>query len=98
MDGVLSDEAWRTAPMIDAFTQQEPFNGQPATERTEVKVLYDAGNLYIGVGDGGGSGDKDMGHAPGGNGHECAAEVVVLGDGSRKVDGAATWDYRKGVG
>ena len=49
VDGVLSDEAWRTAPMIDTFTQQEPVNGQPATERTEVRVLYDAGNLYLGV-------------------------------------------------
>ncbi|MEQ1910914.1 MAG: DUF5916 domain-containing protein [Vicinamibacterales bacterium] len=49
VDGVLSDEAWRTAPMIDTFTQQEPLNGQPATERTEVKVLYDAGNLYLAV-------------------------------------------------
>jgi len=49
VDGILSDEAWRTAPVIDTFTQQEPVNGQPATERTEVKVLYDSGNLYIGV-------------------------------------------------
>ncbi len=49
IDGVLNDEAWRDAPMIDSFTQQEPENGQPATERTEVKLLYDAGNLYIAV-------------------------------------------------
>ena len=49
IDGVLNDEAWRDAPMIDTFTQQEPENGQPATERTEVKLLYDAGNLYIAV-------------------------------------------------
>ncbi|MFN7981692.1 MAG: DUF5916 domain-containing protein [Vicinamibacterales bacterium] len=49
IDGILSDEAWRTAPVIDNFTQQEPVNGQPATERTEVKVLYDSGNLYIGI-------------------------------------------------
>ena len=49
IDGILSDEAWRTAPMIDTFTQQEPANGQPATERTEVKILYDSGSLYIGV-------------------------------------------------
>jgi len=49
IDGVLADEAWRTAPMIDTFTQQEPVNGQPATERTEVRVLYDSGNLYIAV-------------------------------------------------
>ena len=49
IDGILSDEAWRNAPMIDTFTQQEPANGQPATERTEVKILYDSGTLYIGV-------------------------------------------------
>ena len=49
IDGILSDEAWRTAPVVDTFTQQEPVNGQPATERTEVKMLYDSGNLYIGV-------------------------------------------------
>ena len=49
IDGILSDEAWRDAPMIDSFTQQEPNNGQPATERTEVRLLYDSGFLYIGV-------------------------------------------------
>jgi len=49
IDGILSDEAWREAPMIDSFTQQEPNNGQPATERTEVRVLYDSGYLYIAV-------------------------------------------------
>jgi len=49
VDGLLTDEAWRTAPMIDTFTQQEPLNGEPATERTEVRILYDSGNLYIGV-------------------------------------------------
>src|SRR3954447_10126606 len=49
VDGLLIDEAWRSAPMIDSFTQQEPVNGEPATERTEVRILYDSGNLYIGV-------------------------------------------------
>ncbi|HUR32704.1 MAG TPA: DUF5916 domain-containing protein [Vicinamibacterales bacterium] len=49
IDGMLSDEVWRTAPVVDNFTQQEPVNGQPATERTEVRLIYDAGNLYIGV-------------------------------------------------
>src|SRR6187401_2501553 len=49
IDGLLTDEAWRSAPMIDTFTQQEPVNGEPATERTEVRILYDSGNLYIGV-------------------------------------------------
>ena len=49
IDGVLDEEAWRTAPAIDQFTQQEPRIGEAATERTEVRVLYDNGHLYIGV-------------------------------------------------
>ena len=49
IDGVLNDEAWKGAAVIDSFTQQEPADGQPATERTEVRVLYDANRLYIGV-------------------------------------------------
>src|SRR6476620_6717595 len=31
IDGILSDEAWREAPMIDSFTQPDSNNGQPAT-------------------------------------------------------------------
>ena len=49
IDGVLNDEAWKGAAVIDRFTQQEPAEGQPATERTEVRVLYDASHLYIAV-------------------------------------------------
>jgi hypothetical protein len=49
MDGVLDEAAWATAPVIDQFVQQEPQEGQPATDRTEVRVLYNTGHLYIGV-------------------------------------------------
>ncbi len=49
IDGVLGDEAWRDAAVIDTFTQQEPADGQPATERTEVRILYDSNHLYIAV-------------------------------------------------
>jgi len=49
IDGVLNDEAWRRAAVIDKFTQQEPVEGQPATERTEVRMLYDANHLYIAI-------------------------------------------------
>jgi hypothetical protein len=47
IDGALDDEAWTSATLIDTFTQQEPANGAPATERTEVRILYDAERLYI---------------------------------------------------
>lgn len=49
IDGVLDDDEWRLANMIDSFTQQEPSEGAPATERTEVRLLYDSRFLYIGV-------------------------------------------------
>ena len=49
VDGVLDDAVWRDAAMLDSFTQQEPNDGAPATERTEVHLLYDAQHLYIGV-------------------------------------------------
>jgi len=49
VDGVLDEAAWATAAVIDRFIQQEPQEGQPASDRTEVRVIYDAGHLYIGV-------------------------------------------------
>ncbi|HWI20304.1 MAG TPA: DUF5916 domain-containing protein, partial [Vicinamibacterales bacterium] len=49
IDGVLDEAAWASAPIVDRFVQQEPAEGQPATDRTEVRVLYDGGHLYIGV-------------------------------------------------
>ena len=49
IDGVLDEAAWQAATLVDSFTQQEPSDGEPATERTEVRLLYDAKYLYIGV-------------------------------------------------
>lgn len=49
IDGVLDDPVWKAAAIIDAFVQQEPDEGAPATERTEVRVLYDGSSLYLGV-------------------------------------------------
>ena len=49
IDGVLDEAVWTTAPMIDSFTQQEPDEGEPATERTEVRIVYGASALFIGV-------------------------------------------------
>jgi len=49
IDGLLDEAVWRTAARIETFTQQEPADGEPATERTEVQLLYDANALYIAV-------------------------------------------------
>jgi hypothetical protein len=49
VDGVLDEEIWRTAPKIGALTQREPSEGAAPTEPTDVTVLYDDDNLYVGV-------------------------------------------------
>jgi hypothetical protein len=49
LDGILSEAFWADAPVLDQFTQQEPTEGQPASEATEVRILYDQENLYVGI-------------------------------------------------
>jgi hypothetical protein len=49
LDGKLDEPDWQRAPGISNFTQRELYEGQPATEETVVKILYDKKNLYIGV-------------------------------------------------
>ncbi len=49
VDGRLDESAWQDAPVADRFVQSEPSTGADATERTEVRVLYDANTLYIGA-------------------------------------------------
>ncbi|MEI6739025.1 MAG: DUF5916 domain-containing protein [Gemmatimonadaceae bacterium] len=49
VDGHLTEAAWATATPANGFTQTEPRTGAPATEATEVRVLFDADALYIGA-------------------------------------------------
>ena len=49
IDGRLDEPVWRTAQLATSFTQQRPTPGAPATERTEVRVLYDNHALYVGM-------------------------------------------------
>ncbi len=48
VDGRLEESAWTSATHITQFTQRELNEGAPATERTEVAVLYDNRSLYVG--------------------------------------------------
>ena len=48
IDGHLNEKDWAQAQVIDDFTQQSPDEGQPSTERTEVRMLYSTEKLYIG--------------------------------------------------
>ncbi len=49
VDGRLDEAAWAKAFVASGFTQEWPLRGQPARQRTEVKVLYDDRFLYIGA-------------------------------------------------
>lgn len=49
MDGTIDDPLWRRAEPITNFAQREPYEGQPPTERTEVRVLYTKGEIYFGI-------------------------------------------------
>lgn len=49
VDGALDEAPWRRAPKIGDLVQRIPRAGARPTERTEVTLLYDKNNLYIGV-------------------------------------------------
>ncbi|MDW7759795.1 MAG: carbohydrate binding family 9 domain-containing protein [Acidobacteriota bacterium] len=49
IDGLLADPAWKSAVPVTDFLMVEPRPGDEPTERTEVRILYDDANLYIGV-------------------------------------------------
>jgi len=49
IDGSLNDDAWQNAAVATDFIQNFPKAGEPATVKTEVKILYDNTAVYIGV-------------------------------------------------
>ena len=49
IDGLLDEPAWGSSPKIGDLIQREPSPGTAPTEKTEVTLLYDANQLYIGV-------------------------------------------------
>lgn len=49
IDGRLDDPAWANASAISGFTQVDPLEGQPASEATEVRVVYTSEALYVGA-------------------------------------------------
>lgn len=48
IDGMLDEDVWKLAQPATDFIQRDPDEGKPATERTEVYVLYDDHALYFG--------------------------------------------------
>ncbi|MYA76558.1 MAG: carbohydrate binding family 9 domain-containing protein, partial [Gemmatimonadetes bacterium] len=48
VDGHLDELEWQQAKVANDFFQLEPVEGAPATYPTEVRVMYDDRNLYVG--------------------------------------------------
>ena len=49
VDGRLDEEAWQGAEVLGNFIQRIPRDGAPASEPTEVRVLYTNEALYVGA-------------------------------------------------
>ena len=50
IDGdILNDPAWAQATPITGFTQEQPNEGEPVSERTEVRIIFTNDTLYIGA-------------------------------------------------
>ena len=49
IDGRVNEAVWQTVQPYGTFTQQDPIEGAPASEKTEVRVMVGKGTLYISV-------------------------------------------------
>mgnify|MGYP000576629229 CR=1 FL=1 len=47
VDGKVDDAIWKTVTPFDHFIQQDPQQGAPATEDTEVRVVFSKTHLYV---------------------------------------------------
>jgi len=49
VDGRIDEASWASATPVTGLCQRDPQEGAPATERVEVRILYDADALYVGA-------------------------------------------------
>src|ERR1700731_3602469 len=49
LDGSLTDPLWQSATPIVDFRQREPYEGETATEKTEVRILYTRTAVYFSI-------------------------------------------------
>ncbi|MGI8619688.1 MAG: DUF5916 domain-containing protein [Gemmatimonadaceae bacterium] len=49
IDGKLDEAGWSAAVAHASFRQLDPFEGEPASERTELRILYDRDAIYVGL-------------------------------------------------
>ena len=49
IDGRVNEPVWQTVTPFTTFTQQDPIEGAPASEKTEVRIMVGKGHVYIGI-------------------------------------------------
>jgi hypothetical protein len=49
IDGIPEEEVWGRAPAATDFIQKQPDEGAPASEKTEIRIIYDEKNLYVAI-------------------------------------------------
>ena len=49
IDGLLNEPEWKNATPIGQLTQLDPLEGQPSTEKSDIRFMYDDDALYIGA-------------------------------------------------
>src|SRR5687767_1127351 len=47
IDGKIDEQAWQSAIPATSFRQSDPNEGEPASERTEARVLVDDDAIYV---------------------------------------------------
>ncbi len=49
IDGLLNENIWKSTDYVSGFTQLDPVEGKPASEKTVIYISYDETALYIGA-------------------------------------------------
>ena len=49
IDGRLDEDIWRLGTPLNGFVQREPMEGEPVSERTEIRLLFDRDAIYVGA-------------------------------------------------
>ncbi len=49
IDGLVNEAVWQTVQPYANFTQQDPSEGAPASEKTEVRMVVGKGNVYVSI-------------------------------------------------
>ena len=49
IDGIINEDVWDEVEWTGDFIQREPYEGEPPSQQTKFKILYDNANLYVAI-------------------------------------------------